>query len=58
MTAFAALPAAQQFAFTIWGVRDGDSWLNGENKSDTPLLFDAAGRPKAALRAVEAALRG
>lgn len=56
--AFAALPAAQQFAFTIWGVRDGDSWLNGENKSDTPLLFDAAGRPKAALRAVEAALRG
>lgn len=57
MTAFAALPQAQQFAFTIWGVRDPDSWLVKENGSDTPLLFDGAGRPKAALRAVEAALR-
>lgn len=57
MTAFAALPETQQFAFTIWGVRDPESWLVKEDRSDTPLLFDAAGRAKPALRAVEAALR-
>ncbi|MBX3481765.1 MAG: endo-1,4-beta-xylanase [Caulobacter sp.] len=58
VTAFAALPANQQFAFTVWGVRDSDSWLVQENRGDAPLLFDGAGRPKAALQAVEAALRG
>ncbi|MCE3289404.1 MAG: 1,4-beta-xylanase, partial [Caulobacter sp.] len=58
MSAFAALPEAQQFAFTVWGVRDPESWLFKENSTDTPLLFDGAGRPKPALRAVEAALRG
>lgn len=57
VTAFAALPAAQQFAFTIWGVRDPESWLVRENRSDAPLLFDGEGQPKAAFRAVEAALR-
>ena len=57
MSAFAALPETQQFAFTIWGVRDPESWLVKEDRSDTPLLFDAAGRAKPALRAVEAALR-
>jgi endo-1,4-beta-xylanase len=57
VTAFAALPARQQFAFTVWGVRDSDSWLRKESASDTPLLFDAEGRPKLALQAVEAALR-
>ena len=58
MTAFAALPERQQFAFTVWGVRDPDSWLARENGSDTPLLFDGQGRAKAAFRALEAALRG
>jgi endo-1,4-beta-xylanase len=57
MSAFVALPETQQFAFTIWGVRDPESWLVKEDRSDTPLLFDAAGRAKPALRAVEAALR-
>lgn len=57
MTAFAALPERHQFAFTVWGVRDPESWLVKENGTDTPLLFDGAGRPKPALRAVEAALR-
>ena len=55
--AFAALPERQQFAFTVWGMRDRDSWLKRENASDTPLLFDDLGRPKAAFAAVTDALR-
>lgn len=56
--AFAELPPAQRYAFTLWGVRDRDSWLRGSPQGapdDAPLLFDAAGRPKPALAAVEAA---
>jgi endo-1,4-beta-xylanase len=55
--AFAALPERQQFAFTVWGLRDRDSWLKRENASDRPLLFDDAGRPKPAFAAVVEALR-
>lgn len=55
--AFAALPERQQFAFTVWGLRDRDSWLRRENPSDTPLLFDDSGRPKPAFGAVVEALR-
>jgi endo-1,4-beta-xylanase len=55
--AFAALPERQQFAFTVWGLRDRDSWLKRENASDRPLLFDDAGRPKPAFSAVVNALR-
>ncbi len=55
--AFAALPERQQFAFSIWGLRDKDSWLKRENASDTPLLFDDQGRPKPAFSAVVDALR-
>jgi len=57
MEAFAALPERQQFAFTVWGLRDSDSWLYRENKADRPLLFDAEGRPKAAFGAVVQALK-
>ena len=57
MSAFAALPERQQFAFSVWGLRDGDSWLKRENRADTPLLFDDAGRAKPAFAAVAAALR-
>jgi endo-1,4-beta-xylanase len=56
-TAFAALPSAQQFAFTVWGIRDGDSWLARENRADAPLLFDDAGRAKASFSALAGALR-
>ncbi len=38
--------------FTVWGVRDSDSWRAGQN----PLLFDAAGNTKAAYDAVLTAL--
>jgi len=53
--AFMALPPAQRYAFTTWGLRDKDSWLrspyqNGD-PTDRPLLFDDEGRPKAAARA-------
>jgi endo-1,4-beta-xylanase len=53
--AFVALPAAQRFSFTFWGVRDRDSWLqrppNGDG-TDQPLPFDDNLRPKPAFYAV------
>ncbi|MET0295200.1 MAG: endo-1,4-beta-xylanase [Phenylobacterium sp.] len=56
--AFMALPPRQRWALTIWGLRDRDSWLRGENATDTPLLFDDAGAPKPAAVAVLGALEG
>jgi endo-1,4-beta-xylanase len=50
--AFASLPPKQRFAFTLWGLRDKDSWLHGENAGDTPVLFDDAGEPKPAFAAL------
>ncbi|MDZ4364501.1 endo-1,4-beta-xylanase [Brevundimonas sp.] len=44
--AFVALPAAQRFAFTVWGLRDTDSWYRQGEKDDgkdRPLPFDSAG---------------
>lgn len=49
--AYSALPARQQFAFTLWGLRDRESWRKREDASDAPLLFDVNGRPKAAAAA-------
>jgi len=50
--AYMALPERQRYAFTVWGVRDKDSWLlRGANRgdgTDRPLLFDDEGRPKPA----------
>ncbi len=54
--AFMTLPPRQRFAFTFWGLRDSDSWLRKETAGDRPLLFDAAGRPKTAAAAFEAAV--
>jgi endo-1,4-beta-xylanase len=59
--AFMALPPQQRFAITLWGVRDGDSWLQRPPNPvgvDLPLLFDDEGRPKPAASAFVAALRG
>lgn len=55
--AFMALPAAQRFAFTAWGLRDSDSWMRQRqdgagDPDDRPLLFDDAGRPKPLLAEV------
>lgn len=56
MEAFLELPERQRFAFTIWGVRDRDSWLrrppNAGDGSDRPLVFDDQGRPKPAAAAL------
>ena len=53
--ALMALPPRQRYGLTAWGVRDPDSWLTRRSDpgaaSDRPMLFDAAGRPKAAARA-------
>ena len=56
--AYAALPAARRFDFTLWGLRDSQSWLRRENAGDAPLLFDDQDRPKAAAAAWELALKG
>jgi endo-1,4-beta-xylanase len=55
--AFLDLPAPQRYAFTVWGVRDRDSFLrrppNAGDGTDRPLMFDDQGRPKPALFAAE-----
>ncbi|CAN5337356.1 endo-1,4-beta-xylanase [soil metagenome] len=59
-SAFMDLPPAQRFAFTVWGLRDTDSWLRqGEHADpqDQPLLFDAEGQANPMFWAVEGALR-
>jgi len=48
--AFLDLPEAQRWAFTVWGVRDTDSWLLRRDEAweeDSPLLFDGEGNPNA-----------
>ncbi|MDR3509569.1 MAG: endo-1,4-beta-xylanase, partial [Caulobacteraceae bacterium] len=61
--AFMDLPPAQRYAFTLWGVRDKDSWLrrppNAGDGNDRPLLFTDSGDAKPAFEAVRGAfLRG
>lgn len=59
--AFAALPRDQQFAFTLWGVRDRDSWLrrgSWDDGRDEPLLFDWLGRPKPMFGQIQTAFAG
>jgi len=56
--AFAALPARQRFAFTVWGLRGGDSWLRSPKENpgppwDQPLPFDDNGQPRPMLAALE-----
>ncbi|WP_409020158.1 endo-1,4-beta-xylanase [Brevundimonas vesicularis] len=54
-----ALPRAQQFAFTIWGVRDTDSWLRRGSENDgrdSPLLFDASGQANPMFEALSHAM--
>ncbi|MDP3174704.1 MAG: endo-1,4-beta-xylanase [Phenylobacterium sp.] len=50
--AFAGLPEAQRFALTLWGLRDKDSWLRGENAADAPAPFNDDGWPKDAAHAL------
>lgn len=59
--AFMDLPPHQRYAFTLWGVRDQDSWLrrapNAGDGSDRPLLFNDDGTPKPAFAAVRRTLQ-
>ena len=57
--AYAELPARQRFAFTVWGLRDRDSWLRNEpnNSGDQPLMFDDAGLAKPMFDGVAGGLR-
>ena len=53
--AFAALPERQRFAFTVWGLRDTDSWYRQGDKDDgedKPLPFDSFGRPNPMVAAI------
>lgn len=56
--AFMALPDNRRLGLTLWGLRDGDSWLRREDASDAPLLFGDQGAPKPAFAAVAGALEG
>ncbi|MFJ6023342.1 endo-1,4-beta-xylanase [Brevundimonas sp. NPDC092305] len=59
--AFFALPDAQRYAFTTWGLRDIDSWLlrpEGRNlPDDSPVLLNAEGRANPGYAAVVRAAR-
>lgn len=55
---FMALPARQRFAFTVWGLRDTDSWYRQGDKDDgqdSPLPFDDLGRPNPMAQALATA---
>lgn len=57
--AFMAVPQAQRFAFTIWGLRDLDTWIAREKAPDAaPVLFDGEGRAKPVAAAVARAFQG
>ena len=51
VTAFTSLPTAQQFAITVWGLRDPDSWLiDFWGNPEWPLLFDESFKQKPAYK--------
>ena len=57
--AFMALPAAQRFGLTLWGLRDTDTWLRSgerDDGKDSPVLFNASGQPNPMFNAVAGAL--
>lgn len=50
--AYSSLPDHQKFALTLWGLRDSDSWLQKENATDTPCIFDTEGQANPAASAL------
>jgi endo-1,4-beta-xylanase len=59
--AFMMVPPGQRFAFTLWGLRDKDSWLRGPagtGPADMPSMFDDQGQAKPALYALAETFRG
>ena len=59
VAAFLALPPENRFAITVWGLRDGDSWLIAHwGNPEWPLLFGDDLEPKPAYRGFLEALQG
>lgn len=59
--AYIDLPREQRFAFTLWGLRDRDSWLRSSKNhdpNDQGLAFDDAGQPKPMFQALAEVLSG
>jgi endo-1,4-beta-xylanase len=58
---FVALPEGQRFAFTVWGLRDTDSWYRQGDKDDgrdKPLPFNSFGHPNPMAQALASAFSG
>jgi len=58
---YMSLPQQQRFAFTVWGLRDQDSWLRGQSGQrprDQGLPLDDAGQPKPMFQALAEVLSG
>ncbi len=59
VTAFLALPPENRYAITVWGLRDGDSWLIARwGNPEWPLLFGDDLEPKPAYLGFLEALEG
>ena len=61
LAAFLELPPHQRLAFCTWGLADSKSWRRfeaGGDKTDAPLPFDDALRPKPAFFALAEGLQG
>ncbi len=61
--AFTALPPRQRFAFTLWGLKDDQSWLRSPKENpgppwDAPLAFDEQGGRKPMFDALAAGFVG
>nr|WP_194248090.1 endo-1,4-beta-xylanase [Caulobacter sp. RHG1] len=59
--AYMDLPPQQRFAFTVWGLRDQDSWLRGDSgkrPKDQGLPLNDAGQPKPMFQALAEVLSG
>lgn len=52
------VPKAQRFGITIWGVTDGESWLNLPSTPDYPLLFNTNLTKKSAYYELLEAIKG
>ena len=59
VTTFMDLPSENRFAITLWGLRDGDSWLiDFWGNPEWPLLYDNNFKPKPAYEGFLEALDG
>jgi len=52
--AYLDIEPAKRYAFTLWGLRDKDSWIRNQpgGSNDMPLIFDDNGRAKSVKQAL------